>query len=851
MDVQARLLGWLHEQPLWQQTLADLLISTVTLGQGSYERALAMVLEAHDAARPDGSSTLAPTPFRADRLVPEGSGIDWPRLVSFGQLTNVGIAVDDSQIEFAPTGVTVIYGPNGSGKSTYVRALKRIARTVDLQQVLRGDAFTAPSSDSGQSAVVGLERAGQREEREVDLGEPDLVIEGLSVFDARCAELYVNARNQVAFVPSILKLLTRLALLQGRMRDDIEQFIADLDVSAPDFSDVPEGVVHDVLSGLGEDTDLEELERLTRLADSELARFNELKAVLASDAEAQIQADAAAASADAKLADEAREAVTTLIGALEPANVTELRTAHAALRDAEAAVSAARVLFADDAINGIGGAAWRAMWESARGFMESHAADFPPREGQACPLCLQSLAGTSAERLRAFEQHITSDLQQRAELAGQRLLALRATFDPALVNEVRVRHVEPLRERAGGLHKGLLPLLDRLEVDFASLQEDPDAVVESLDAAVLERVRSWSSERRAHADMLRAAQDPEQRKALEQEVQALQARVMLRDRWAEVQQRVDDLRRRRALNTALASLATNRISLLQRELTELVVTGSLADALDLERKALRCDHVPVGLSAAVTVGDAQVSLRLLDAPGNAPLREILSEGEQRALALAFFFAEVAQDPGGGGIVLDDPVSSLDEERRHHIADRLLNEASKRQVIVFTHDLPFLLDLQQQADNSGVAVVVRAIWRYGDRVGRVDMTEPFAAMSLKKRVATLKQEVQNWDAHVPTSVDAAWNRVSDFYRRLRQAWERAVEERLFGGVIQRYSREVKTKSLDACQLNADNIARVEEGMTRCSEFVHDQPPPAGAWLPGRADLAQDLEKLVVFEGQTRS
>ena len=76
-------------------------------------------------------------------------------------------------------------------------------------------------------------------------------------------------------------------------------------------------------------------------------------------------------------------------------------------------------------------------------------------------------------------------------------------------------------------------------------------------------------------------------------------------------------------------------------------------------------------------------------PSGANPDTVLSEGEKRAVALADFLTEVALDTGSGGIVLDDPVTSLDLEWSAVIASLLVNEAKKRQVVVFTHNLPFV------------------------------------------------------------------------------------------------------------------------------------------------------------------
>lgn len=174
------------------------------------------------------------------------------------------------------------------------------------------------------------------------------------------------------------------------------------------------------------------------------------------------------------------------------------------------------------------------------------------------------------------------------------------------------------------------------------------------------------------------------------------------------------------------------------------------------------------------------------------------------------------------------MSSLDDERRAYIATRLVEEAAHRQVIVFTHDMPFLLDLEDQAEAAGVEPLVQGVWRRGSLVGHVDGQPPFKAMNFKQRLAGLKQDVQNWDAGRSggqPGFDAEWDGLCAFYRKLRTTWERGVEERLFRGVVQRLQRAVKTQSLDEVRLTPEIIALVKQGMDRCALFVHDDPPAA--------------------------
>lgn len=74
----------------------------------------------------------------------------------------------------------------------------------------------------------------------------------------------------------------------------------------------------------------------------------------------------------------------------------------------------------------------------------------------------------------------------------------------------------------------------------------------------------------------------------------------------------------------------------------------------------------------------------------------LSESDKRTLALAFFIArhEGDSDLASRIIVLDDPMSSMDRNRRHQTIRRIASLAIKcNQLIVLSHDAYFLRDLR--------------------------------------------------------------------------------------------------------------------------------------------------------------
>jgi wobble nucleotide-excising tRNase len=77
----------------------------------------------------------------------------------------------------------------------------------------------------------------------------------------------------------------------------------------------------------------------------------------------------------------------------------------------------------------------------------------------------------------------------------------------------------------------------------------------------------------------------------------------------------------------------------------------------------------------------------------------LSEGDKRTLAFAFFIARALNDTNLGRkiVVIDDPMCSLDKNRRHATLTLIQNIREKaRQLIILAHDAYFLRDLRDAA-----------------------------------------------------------------------------------------------------------------------------------------------------------
>ena len=265
-------------------------------------------------------------------------------------------------------------------------------------------------------------------------------------------------------------------------------------------------------------------------------------------------------------------------------------------------------------------------------------------------------------------------------------------------------------------------------------------------------------------------------------------------------------------------------------------------ALDREFKDLGVKDLRVSFGTRADRGKAVHKLKL-ETPGSHPPRDILSEGEQRAIAISCFLAEVSLYGGLGGVVFDDPISSLDHRRRDRVAKRLATEALRRQVILFTHDIFFLCTLIEEAERVGVPHITQSLIKRPEGFGVADPELPFEGRNTAKRVGALRAQHQIIAQLHRKGEEKEWREETlRAYDQLRKAWERAIEEVLFQKVVLRFRQGVETNRLRSVAVDDDDFAQVDAGMSKCSKYLHDRALDGGASLPHPEELLEDIQAL---------
>lgn len=854
MSILQEILTWTQGVPAWQSDAIARLWAKQTLTAGDQDDLFALLKLEHGIPDPKNRKHK---PLTADQIPAQVQVTTHVELRAIKNMRHVNAIAENQYLPFSASGMTVIYGDNGSGKSGYSRVLKRACRARDQAETIYPNA-NLPAGEAGipeaafEIAVDGVSKDVHWAQGKA--APPEL--SAFAIFDSRCARAYLDSEDDFSYVPYGLDVLEALARVCRQLKTLVEtehtQSAADLTVFEPLRGDT---LVGKLIASLSAETTQAQIDGLISLTPEELAQHaafgKSLKENNPKDKATQLRLRARRIAAIAT-------STTNKFALVDQAVVTKLRSLADSYRTAQAAAALAAKQFKEDEklLPGTGGEAWRELFDAARKFaVESHPDKAFPDLGAEtpCPLCQQPLAKGAARLLR-FETFI----EQVAEKNSQnRRSALYAEYKPFIahiltlnLDDVTYSEIEALDPQLAADTKAFEPLLIARQeaIKAAVLSHQWDGLDHGL-VCPAARLQARADGLNAEAETLEKASDEKARAALQKRFGELDARVRLSQVKNAVTTAVSKLSHQAKLAKCLSAVKTNAISLKVSELAEKVVSKELAEALNREFKALGVGTLNVSLQSRADRGKPLHKLKL-ELPQNLDPSDILSEGEQRAIAISSFLAEVGLNGGKGGIVFDDPVSSLDHRRRGRVAKRLVTEAAQRQVIVFTHDIYFSCLLAEEARLVGVPIATQSLVRRAEGFGVTDPELPFEGKNASKRIGALKAQQQFVaKLHKAGEEQDCRKEIVDAYFRLRMAWERAVEEVLLRKVILRFRKGVETQRLAGVVVDDNDYAQVNAGMTKCSNYAHDKALLGGVAIPDPDELLADIMALETWLAQT--
>ena len=607
------------------------------------------------------------------------------QLIALSEVSGVNKLANQQTITFSPN-LTVIYGENGTGKTGYSRILKSLGFSYDTTSKILSDIF---SKTTAQSAKIVYSVDGIQKDFSWNNGDKNGELSHLSVFNSNCVQVSLSDRHLIV-TPAGFRLFStataELNELSALLTVEIAKYpteinwIVNLHESTPQWAFIEKISSRSSLSALEELSKFDETDstRLTE-AEAELAKLN--KAVL----------DLEIVDLALKIAE-----VQAIAKKVEVGSTLLIDHIWDRVRDLNALIAKLSAVTKE----GIGAIAERNGVEfytseefqtflmSAEEYIKLLSKPSYPELSDKCVYCQQPLNQTAqtliSEYRRLLNDTTEADLAAAKSARAEILISLVSIdtdlkfslpvagldpegrpIQPVEVSNFRVQLVAALTAIA----KEGLGMKPALALDSTI----PKEYLGTLEKGLSEKL---AASKKSLEDIVK------KEKELRERINELLDRKLLGTNKNAVATVIANFKSKETLNGSATEFSTASISRKTTEARNELVKADFERIFLEEVKQLRKSNLPIQLSFGTDRGSSKIAHRI----STHQLADILSEGEQKAIALAEFLTELQLDNHTATVVFDDPVNSLDHHIMDDVAHRILELCRKRQVVVFSHSV---------------------------------------------------------------------------------------------------------------------------------------------------------------------
>ncbi len=538
-----------------------------------------------------------------------------------------------------------------------------------------------------------------------------------------------------------------------------------------------------------------------------------------------------------------------------------MRQAVTNLTAAEKALEiASRESLANEPLSGAGSEVWQKLYYAAKSYSiqmayPEHVFPFVGTDS-LCVLCMQPLTEVAKKRMGRFKEFMERTTKKQVEIATKEVEDIKKSMEEIeiptsdayqdVLDEIRTRAPQSGDELAAYFPSAS----SRAETMIKFAMDKKERTFPEMNDIFLECPAQIAGDLEREAMEIEKTADPEALAKLKSESFDLSGRKILNERLKDVKGYVERLKITQQYDSCISETDFRGITLKGKRLITKSLTPQLQEALLNELKALNVNHLNLNLKPTGVRGETLHKMELVGCqyPQKANLSEILSEGEQHVVAIAGFLAELKVTKNQSPIVFDDPVCSLDHLYREKTAQRLVKESKSRQVLVFTHDIAFLLELKAKAGElEGTYFLPQTVLKIANSPGQCMDGLPWHAMSVKDRTAYVQRQLDDSKSLYKTDQLEYNRRAGHMYSLLRETWEAVVEEVLFQGAIVRHSGEVHTLKLSYVSVTDEDYRIIHLAMKKCSKwmFGHDKSHAVDVNQPAPNELRENIESLRGF------
>lgn len=803
--------------------------------------------------------TLIPTSTKPEIAINYNGGNsgDYKLDLLFNKLENIeGVnALSENQvIDFSPN-LTIIYGANGSGKSGYVRLLKKVFYSKTPEEIVPN--IHLVSGHKPVSANFIFSSAGSDIQLNYPSNSTNLEFEQYAVFDNGSVRHHLDHKNEFEFRPAGLSFFAEFTEAIKRVEIKLNSDITSKQ-TPNDFAVWFDGEseIKTLVQSLTAQTNITELNKHIPFSEQDKTekaavekKYDEL--LLAStNKEKEIQK----LESIAKNIEENKKTIVAINTYFVDAYLTYVQTSIADCIEKEGIAKAEGIeSFKTDKIVNIGTVEWKDFIVAAEKFakQQKQGESVYPENKDNCLLCHQPLSEEAENLITNYWTFIKSIAEQNVAQTQNTLNEIKADFDKLPFDLFPVDNI-----LTGWLTENHPQILTSLKESLAAQK--------ILTANIIADITSKTANKRGEIQTSLIAYDSiitgidKSIKVLKENEENIEL--------VKLQGTKTYLNHKEKFNTHFQKfkayienqqwiLKANTISWIsfKRGITEWekYLSGKYFNQKYIDIFNQECIDLNGNFGIEVNhTGSGGTSFRQLTLKGRNPAA-ILSEGEQKVIALADFISEMQLSEVNRGIIFDDPVNSLDEGRKRDIAYRLIRESVKKQVIVFTHDLIFVSNLITFSEENTIPFLCHWIENRAGKPGQVWLrNSPSYEKEYRNAEPAKKYYTDSNKEDCPPAQREFL--VKTGFTALRTCYEVLVINDLFKNVVQRYNERVSVDSLTSVYFDEELVNELLDSFAQCCRYMegHTHSDKYAYMKPEPKNLNEEIQRYEAIRTKIR-
>lgn len=779
----------------------------------------------------------------------------YPRLVSISNPLNICALYEQSELKFANTGLTTVYGNNGSGKSSYFRILRKLCWSRNSDIKLKKNVFKP--SESPQKVDFMIEEGGTITNYTWDENNNyNSMLQTMYVFDEACGKVYLNNENPVIYKPSGIEALEKLIGIFGRINDKLELSIQQYNTQKPILPEkLRETSIAQRYNEI-EKLEQEKIEEILQFSQVEEKKKIELERSLLADNPKQCIVDLSNRRIRICEYIKKLESIERLLDEDQISKVIKARKRYEMVKQAYSI--ATDELDSINTLNGVGTNPWRALWEAAKEYAHksnlTNGKNFPSEiSADTCVLCQQKLDDDAKIRMATFNEFILNDISEKLKLAEAQITAMNSDYSLIkLVPMENFSEIERYIPEIGDVYKQFVVDVERLKTEVINFINCGGDLVVSF-SPITSALTNIPTQINIEIEMYRKVL--QNRQPFSSELLELEAKERLFKNKTTIIQYIDELQHKKLILACQQKLNTGSIS---KKIGEFMETT----AVNLQHSEFisHLTYFNSELANKVQIAKTKTSQgntfqRCGFSAVNEPINGILSDGEQKIIALSNFLAECTVDNKQNTIILDDPITSLDIEYRQLFAEKIIDLSKSRQIIVFTHDLYFLrLLMDMHKTILGTECALIGIDKYDGTTGITTDEISYLSKNVQERINSIRRVLSEYDALPIHDFHGRETKLDSARKRFRMLLERSVEEILSGKAYERFSKNIHLKKGNLSNYIVTEQSDVDFLLNLFSKYStteHDGGIQTISQLPNKDDIVSDITAFSTWKNEFNS